>query len=279
MAFLYFAECADIMVIECGIGGLLDATNVLKKPLLCVITSISYDHTHILGKTLTEITNHKTGILKPNCVVISAFQEDEVRIVIQDAAQKNHCVLHFCQEESNDALARLSVSFLSHDLVRDTNEKNVYKHAGRTHLMFFKEVGYVLLDGAHNMSSALYLRKFTTSLRCECKYVIAVCDGRDIDFLEQVVEEGKVTGVCEFEDVEGMPWIKPTSTQILHKRFGGIQYSNISEFFNVLGVSKNNFEYREVDKEEIMDKRIPLTVFCGSLYFMSSILRWIEYQM
>lgn len=60
----FFQQAVDFAVIEVGMGGLLDATNVMSKPIVCAITSIGHDHQNILGKTLTEIATHKCGIIK-----------------------------------------------------------------------------------------------------------------------------------------------------------------------------------------------------------------------
>jgi dihydrofolate synthase/folylpolyglutamate synthase len=77
IAFLYFArQKVDIAVIEVGLGGRLDATNVVS-PLVSVITSISYDHTHILGDTLEKIAMEKGGIIKPGRPVVFAPQKRE----------------------------------------------------------------------------------------------------------------------------------------------------------------------------------------------------------
>lgn len=67
LALLYFQENqVDYALIETGMGGLLDATNVFNKPMACVITSISYDHTAFLGESLEEIAAHKAGIIRPD---------------------------------------------------------------------------------------------------------------------------------------------------------------------------------------------------------------------
>ncbi len=77
MAFLYFAQQqVDLAVVEVGIGGRLDATNVLE-PLVSVLTPISYDHTEILGNTLCEIATEKAGIIRPGGRVAAAPQPDE----------------------------------------------------------------------------------------------------------------------------------------------------------------------------------------------------------
>ncbi len=83
LAFMYFAaEKAQVAVIEVGLGGRLDATNVVH-PLVSVITSLSYDHTHLLGHTLAEIAREKAGIVKPGVPVVSAPQEGEALRVLK----------------------------------------------------------------------------------------------------------------------------------------------------------------------------------------------------
>lgn len=83
MALLYFARRrVDVAVVEVGIGGRLDATNVVD-PRVSVITPISYDHTDILGSTLREIAREKAGIIRPAGRVVSAPQADEAADVIR----------------------------------------------------------------------------------------------------------------------------------------------------------------------------------------------------
>jgi dihydrofolate synthase / folylpolyglutamate synthase len=83
LAFVYFAsnKC-DFQVMEVGMGGKFDATNVIK-PEICILTSISYDHMEVLGDTLTKIAGEKCGIIKPGSVVISHPQNEEVMNVIK----------------------------------------------------------------------------------------------------------------------------------------------------------------------------------------------------
>ena len=86
LAFLYFArQGVTAGVIEVGLGGRLDATNIVY-PKVSVITSISYDHTAILGNTLAEIAGEKGGIIKPGAPVVLAPQKDEARLVIERIA-------------------------------------------------------------------------------------------------------------------------------------------------------------------------------------------------
>lgn len=94
MAFQYFKrEKVDFMVLEVGMGGRLDSTNIVE-PLMSVITPISYDHTRCLGSTLREIAFEKCGIIKNDSIVISSLQEAEAMDVIEDAARKKNSALY-----------------------------------------------------------------------------------------------------------------------------------------------------------------------------------------
>lgn len=93
LAFLYFArQDVDLAVIEVGLGGRLDATNVVE-PMVSVITSLSYDHTAFLGNTLTEIAREKAGIIKPHHPVVVAPQNDEARLMIEQVARERRSPL------------------------------------------------------------------------------------------------------------------------------------------------------------------------------------------
>ena len=84
MAFTIFREeKVDFQVLETGLGGRLDATNIISSPLVCVITSLSLDHTKILGDSLQEIAQEKSGIIKPLVPVISSPQTPEAMNVLE----------------------------------------------------------------------------------------------------------------------------------------------------------------------------------------------------
>ncbi len=89
LAFKYFAEQAiDIAIIETGLGGRLDSTNVIT-PLVSLITKIDLDHTNILGTTVEEIAREKAGIFKPSVPAISAHQTEEVTAVLKECAEES----------------------------------------------------------------------------------------------------------------------------------------------------------------------------------------------
>jgi len=86
-AFLAFAEHpADVLLLEVGLGGRLDATNVVMKPILCVITPVSMDHAEKLGDTIARIAAEKAGVLKPGVPAIVSAQEPEALTVIEATA-------------------------------------------------------------------------------------------------------------------------------------------------------------------------------------------------
>jgi dihydrofolate synthase / folylpolyglutamate synthase len=99
MAFQYFAlEQVDIAIIEVGLGGRLDSTNVIT-PELSVITNISYDHMHLLGNTLPEIAGEKAGIIKAGIPVVVSETQSEVQDVFIRTAAGLNAPLHFADKE------------------------------------------------------------------------------------------------------------------------------------------------------------------------------------
>lgn len=95
LAFLhFFRQKADIVVLEAGLGGDIDSTNVIKDPLLSIITNISVEHTEYLGKTIEEIAVKKSGIIKPGCPAVTAVTSEEALRVLKEKAQKERAPLY-----------------------------------------------------------------------------------------------------------------------------------------------------------------------------------------
>ena len=134
-ALLAFARTgADYTLLEVGLGGRLDATNVIEQPELCVITPVSIDHTQYLGETLTEIAGEKAGILKRNAPCVVGPQPDEALAAIEARA------------------ARLGAPLLAHG-----QHWHVWQERGR--LIYQDETGLLdlpvpVLPGAHQVENA-----------------------------------------------------------------------------------------------------------------------------
>lgn len=106
LAFKYFAEQkVDIAIIEVGLGGRLDCTNIIT-PILSIITNISKDHTQFLGNTLADIAGEKAGIIKPGVPVIIGEDLPETRSVFQQKAQKENSPIIFAQDENQQEVQK-----------------------------------------------------------------------------------------------------------------------------------------------------------------------------
>ncbi len=100
IAFLYFKrERADVVVLECGMGGRLDSTNIIKPPLLSVITGISLDHTAFLGDTVEKIAKEKAGIIKYPSPALLGGEDAEAYSVIKTDASLKGCLLQTADYE------------------------------------------------------------------------------------------------------------------------------------------------------------------------------------
>lgn len=99
MAFHYFAtQQVDVAVIEVGLGGRLDCTNIIH-PDLCLITNISFDHVQFLGNTLAKIAGEKAGIIKPSVPVVIGETTPETKPVFQQKAAQVNAPIFFAEEE------------------------------------------------------------------------------------------------------------------------------------------------------------------------------------
>jgi len=135
MAFKYFSEqTVDIAVVEVGLGGRLDCTNIIS-PILSIITNISFDHTQFLGDTLAKIAAEKAGIIKPTVPVVIGEATEETRPVFEEKAKKEHSPIYFAEDEpevlSSETLPEggrcyrtRSFGLLKGDLEGDYQERN-----------------------------------------------------------------------------------------------------------------------------------------------------------
>lgn len=177
MAFVHFRDYADVdvSVIEVGLGGRLDATNVVV-PLVSVITPISLDHVAVLGDTVAEIAGEKAGIIKPGVPVVMSGQAPDAAAVIEERARQVGSELHHAGdaevnaelpmlgthqvENARTALATLDVlrrSGFALDRARVERGLTETKWYCRTELIRTCGGVPVLLDGAHNDASAAAL--------------------------------------------------------------------------------------------------------------------------
>jgi dihydrofolate synthase/folylpolyglutamate synthase len=152
LGFLYFVEQGvEFAVLEVGMGGRLDATNVVN-PLVAIITSLSYDHTQILGETLPLIAREKAGIIKDNALVVSAPQVPEAMAVIEEV----------CREKD----AELTV--IGRDWTWEAGEANLEGQWFRVSSSGFRVSSYELwipLLGRHQLNNATVVVAAVEKLR------------------------------------------------------------------------------------------------------------------
>ncbi|MCY7385014.1 MAG: bifunctional folylpolyglutamate synthase/dihydrofolate synthase [Microcoleus sp. CAN_BIN18] len=199
-AWLYFAEQkADIAVIETGLGGRLDATNVCETPIVSVITSISLDHWQILGPTIADIAGEKAGILKSNCPVVVGELPESARIVVEKRIQELDCPATWVKpaidlgqgfaeyqlnqnsakvryglpllgkiQLMNSAIAIATLETLQHrgwQISETAIQNGIAKTEwpGRLQQTTWKSQK-ILIDGAHNPAAAIALREYVDNL-------------------------------------------------------------------------------------------------------------------
>jgi len=190
LSFLYFAEKeCDYVVLEVGMGGATDATNVIPTPVACVWTSISMDHMGFLGKELADIARVKAGIAKAGALLISCKQEEEVEAVLKEQALKTGSSLVIAdvslatgikyglttQQFSYKGLSRLKIHLAGTHQIQnailavevilqlrgigvDISDKAIYKGLEDTvwqaRLEVLGKKPLFIIDGAHNEDAA-----------------------------------------------------------------------------------------------------------------------------
>jgi dihydrofolate synthase/folylpolyglutamate synthase len=201
MAFLYFAQQqVDVAVMEVGMGGRFDATNVLQ-PLVSVITNVDYDHEAFLGGTLPKIAAEKAGIIKPHIPAVSAASRPEAIQVIEDTCRRQRsrlillgrevwvdgsspedfdyhgqkltlrnlfCPLLGCHQIINAGTALATVEVLTSfgiGLSESSIRKGLQSVRWDGRLEVVKREPLVLLDGAHNPAGAKVLGNFLAGIK------------------------------------------------------------------------------------------------------------------
>ena len=200
IAFVYFYEKnIDIGILEVGLGGRLDATNIIKKPLISIITNISYEHAEILGPRIKDIAYEKAGIIKENIPIITGAENEEALKVFRKIAQEKnsklivlnpnkmynvvekslqHQIINLDYKDKilmniklnilgkhqikNSALAVKSLEFLPERYPVDEDDitEGLKKCKWPGRLEVLKEDPDIILDGAHNVDGMQRLIEF-----------------------------------------------------------------------------------------------------------------------
>lgn len=127
LAFYYFSQKkVDIVILETGLGGRLDSTNIVT-PILSIITSIGIDHTSFLGNTLEEIAFEKAGIIKPSVPVVLGEQTKNVQHVFEKIAKERNAFIHYSQVQDSDPTTSLIGTFQNFNVATVLHSINIVK--------------------------------------------------------------------------------------------------------------------------------------------------------
>lgn len=283
MALLYFREQGcRIVILETGLGGRLDSTNVISAPLVSVITKIGYDHTEVLGNTLDQIAAEKAGILKPNTFMVSESQQQPAEKVLKDYCSKLGISYQFVEAEKIKAVDQgfsyegkgsypmrmlgmhqrenaMAAVFAAEALriygfeITDAQISQGIENAtwnGRMELI--SQEPYLLIDGAHNGHGVHALAESLKELYPDEKFHFIMGVLADKDYKQMVKEILPLA--------ESVTTVTPDSGRAL-------QGETLAEYIRSFGIFAENTEQMQEAFLQIRDK----TVAFGSLYFIGEI--------
>ena len=272
IAFCLFAlSGVELAFLEVGMGGRLDATNVVdSEDVLCsIITNVSFDHMDYLGDTIEKIAKEKAGIIKNNGCIVTSVTVDAYRVINKKAGERNALLIHpdvenlLTYKDKNIAIALKAWEFLINKLkinmspeIKAEDLLKSLQFNGR--FQFFKDEK-ILLDGAHNPAAALELNKLIEAnyYRKKNIYIIGILD-KDYDaFLRNLLRKDSIV-ICTEPKSE-----RATKKEILAKCVKEIDSKAI--------MSNDLRDAIQIAKKEDHD----LIVITGSLYLVGEALELI----
>jgi folylpolyglutamate synthase len=303
-AFQIFADSEiPIAIMEVGVGGRLDATNVLpsSRTIVVGVTKVALDHQNLLGNTLSEIAHQKVGIFKENVpAVIDGSNDQTVIETAEREAAKLNVPLILAHRKTDCWIKpkllgdyqydNLAVALKMLDQIKDSRitkeaiergiKNTVWPGRLQEYQFNLNKIGItssdkseisILLDGAHNKQAAVELGKYLDSIRKTTGFVfvIAITKGKDLSTLfKPIIKSNDSVIFTEFDDnIEGMPWIESVDVSFLEKQVAiqQIPHSDLYTIPNVTEAVKTAYKI-----SENTGKRI---VVCGSLYLVADVLR------
>ncbi len=278
MAMCYFYEKGcDYVVLETGLGGRLDATNVITTTVLSIITHIALDHTQYLGDTLQKVATEKAGIIKPNSTVVCAAQDKDALNVIKKVSGECGCSLYIadklvpCKHDGIyelisggdfdsvalslggiNQLDNASCAITAAKALGISNESIRYGLMNASHMGRFEKIDdTTYFDGAHNPDAICILKKNLQRYfpNKEKVFIMAAMADKDIaSSLEILNEDGAEFKMVAVEDNE--------------RSMSGKELCNKAR---ALGLDAKDYQ-NIYDAYKAAKKTGKLIIICGSLY-------------
>ena len=245
--WVFVRHNVDYAVIETGMGGLYDATNVITRPdKICVITDIGIDHTHILGKSLTEIATQKIGIVHEKNVVFTYTQTDEVMEAFSGWTSKHHAKLNTTTQMDEQSISELDFTGIAYyqqrnwllaymvfrylierDNLRSLTSEELLKtvHFQVPAHMDIRQVNgkTIIMDGAHNAQKMSAFIESFKILYPGVKPVVVIALKHDKEFKDVVSILSKIAAkiiTTTFKSSQDLP-VQSMDPQSLAKAFEG----------------------------------------------------------
>lgn len=258
--FKYFADNnVDVVVLETGLGGRFDATNVIKSNLCSIITHIDLDHTDRLGNTKDEIAFEKAGIIKPNCPIITsegyeairdkADECDSLLMMVSPFEDVSELSLRGTYQQENLSLAIAAIRLLYPNISQEVIVEGLHNVQHPCRFQFIEDK-MLLIDGAHNPNGAMALR-----------------ESLDLYFPDK--KRRFVFGCLNTKNYSKMIQILFTKNdEIYFNTFSNPNSVSFEELQAVCEFPAKKFV--SLDEFEVKDDTI--TVLCGSFYMLSEVL-------
>ena len=263
MAFSYFSDQkVDIAIIEVGLGGRLDSTNIIL-PLVSVITNIGLDHTQFLGEKRTEIAFEKAGIIKNNIPVVIGEKQDEVASVFEDIASKKNAPLYFADElvtenhftdllgdyqKINVKTAVQTIRLLNLKTFNISTEKiregllNITKNTGlRGRYQLLGSKPKVVCDTAHNAEGlTLVLTQLKNEKYHKLHIVIGVVNDKNLDQILNLFPKTASYYFCKPDIPRGLEAELLRAVAAKHELIGDIHESVMEAYKKALQTANKN---------------------------------------
>ena len=255
MAFKYFAdEQVDVAVIEVGLGGRLDSTNIIT-PMLSVITNIALDHTQFLGSTLAEIAAEKAGIIKRGVPVVIGEATPETRPVFEQKAREMNAPIFFAEEfemptplpdfelkgayqQKNLRTILCAVARMKSEELRMKNELSILNCqlsignlglSGRWQTL--REQPLVICDTGHNPAAWEYLAPQIAAQTCrQLRIVFGMVDDKDLDTVLAMLPKNAVYYFTQASTHRAIPADRVAEKAAAHN-LHGTTYSTVAEAY------------------------------------------------